>query len=95
MSILRLVVTFLLSLFKSRRQLALENLALRQQVAMLRQSVKRPRAMVYGWPNPYPLSTPGSTTQPATSDEPDAGHLPHNPFHPTTTVEYVRSVGCN
>lgn len=31
------------SLFKSRRQLLLENLALRQQLAMLRQSVKRPR----------------------------------------------------
>ncbi len=31
------------SLFKSRGQLALENLALRQQLAMLRQSVKRPR----------------------------------------------------
>ena len=28
---------------KSRNQLALENLALRQQLAMLRQSVKRPR----------------------------------------------------
>ena len=44
MSIIRLVVTFFGSLFKSRRQLALENLALKQQVAMLRQSVKRPRA---------------------------------------------------
>jgi putative transposase len=44
MSILHLVATFLLSLFKSQRQLALENLALRQQVTMLRQSVKRPRA---------------------------------------------------
>ena len=44
MSILRLVVTFVASLFKSQRQLALENMALRQQVTMLRQSVKRPRA---------------------------------------------------
>jgi hypothetical protein len=44
MSILRFVVTFLGSLFKSRRQLVLENLALKQQVAMLRQSVKRPTA---------------------------------------------------
>jgi hypothetical protein len=35
---------FLLALFKSQRQLILENLALKQQVAMLRQSVKRPRA---------------------------------------------------
>ena len=44
MSFLRLIVTFLGSLFKSRRQLVLENLALQQQVAMLRQSVKRPTA---------------------------------------------------
>ena len=44
MSILTLVITFLGSLFKSHRQLRLENLALRQQVAMLQQSVKRPRA---------------------------------------------------
>jgi hypothetical protein len=46
MSILRLAAAFLLSLFKSQRQLILENLALKQQqqVAMLRQSVKRPRA---------------------------------------------------
>ena len=44
MSILRLVVTFAALLFKSQRQLALENMALRQQVTMLRQSVKRPRA---------------------------------------------------
>ena len=44
MSILRLAAAFLLSLFRSQRQLILENLALKQQVAMLRQSVKRPRA---------------------------------------------------
>jgi len=43
MSILQLVLTFFGALFKSQRRLALENLALRQQVAMLRQSVKRPR----------------------------------------------------
>ena len=49
MSILRLVVTFVASLFKSQRQLALENMALRQQVTMLRQSVKRPRATIDGW----------------------------------------------
>ena len=46
MSFLILVVTFLRSFFKSRHQLVLENLALRQQVAMLRLSVKRPRATV-------------------------------------------------
>ncbi len=44
MSILTLLITFLGSLFKSHRQLVLENLALRQQVTMLRQSVKRPHA---------------------------------------------------
>ncbi len=47
MSILTLVITFLGSLLKSQRQLRLENLALRQQVAMLQKSVKRPRAC--GW----------------------------------------------
>jgi len=44
MSILTLLITFLVSLFKSQRQPVLENLALSQQVTMLRQSVKRPRA---------------------------------------------------
>jgi hypothetical protein len=44
MSIVTLLITFLGSLFKPHRQLVLENLALRQQVTMLRQSVKRPRA---------------------------------------------------
>lgn len=44
MSILHLVATFVGPLFKSKRQLVLENLALKQQVAMLRQSVRRPRA---------------------------------------------------
>ena len=34
---------FVHSLFKSRYQLTLENLALRQQIAMLKLSVKRPR----------------------------------------------------
>ena len=34
------------AVFKSRRQLALENLALRQQLAMLKQSAKRPRVSV-------------------------------------------------
>ena len=43
MSILTLVFTLLGSLLKSQRQLRLENLALMQQVAMLQQSVKRPR----------------------------------------------------
>ena len=84
MSILTFITTFLGSLFKSQRQLALENLALRQQVAMLRQSVKRHRAMAYGWPNPYPLSIPGSTKQPDALDEPGADHPPQTlpPHHP-------------
>ena len=46
MPILILAFTFARSLFKSQHQLMLENLALRQQVTMLRQSVKRPRATV-------------------------------------------------
>jgi transposase InsO family protein len=37
------IAAFVHSLFKSRRQLTLENLALRQQLAMLKPSVKRPR----------------------------------------------------
>jgi hypothetical protein len=44
MSILRLVAAFLGSLFKSERQLVLGNLALKQQMTMRRQSMKRPRA---------------------------------------------------
>jgi len=44
MSMLAIVITFLASLFKSLRQLVLENVALRQQITMLRQSVKRPHA---------------------------------------------------
>jgi hypothetical protein len=39
-----IVITFLGSLFKSQRQLVLENRALRQQVTMLLQSVKHLRA---------------------------------------------------
>ena len=37
------VVRALVSAFKARRELALENVALRQQLAVLRRSVKRPR----------------------------------------------------
>jgi hypothetical protein len=37
------IATFVHSLFKSRRQLTLENLALRQQLAMLKPLVKRPQ----------------------------------------------------
>ena len=44
MSIRTLLILLPGSLFKSQCQLALENLALRQQETVLRQSVKRPRA---------------------------------------------------
>ena len=37
------LVRALISAFKVRRELALENVALRQQLAVLRRSVKRPR----------------------------------------------------
>ncbi len=37
------IAVFVHSLFKSRHQLTLENLALRQQLAMLKPSVKRPQ----------------------------------------------------
>ena len=43
MSFLLFIAAFANSLCKSRRQLTLENLALRQQLAMLKQSVRRPR----------------------------------------------------
>ena len=40
------VIAILVSAFKSRRALMLENLALRQQVVLLKRSVKRPRVTV-------------------------------------------------
>ena len=43
LSLLLTVLRTICSLFQSRRQLALENLALRQQLATLRPTVKRPR----------------------------------------------------
>jgi hypothetical protein len=57
MSIRTLLILFLDSLFKSQRQLVLENLALRQQVTMLWQSVKRPRATAAIYPNPFHPTT--------------------------------------
>ena len=39
------LVPALISAFKARRELALENVALRQQLAVLRRSVKRPRLL--------------------------------------------------
>jgi hypothetical protein len=49
MSMLIHVITLLGSLFKPQRQLILENMALRQQVTMLRQSVKRHYATASCW----------------------------------------------
>ena len=46
MPFLLLIVCFLNSLFRSKHQLVIENLALRQQVFMLRKSVKKPRPSV-------------------------------------------------
>jgi putative transposase len=46
MPFILLIATFVHSLFRSKRQLVVENLALRQQVVMLRKSVKKPRPSV-------------------------------------------------
>ena len=46
-------VRALVSAFKARRELALENVALRQQLTVLRRSVKRPRLSLWVLP---PLS---------------------------------------
>jgi hypothetical protein len=97
MSTLTLLITFLASLFKSHRQLALENLAPRQQVTILRQSVKRPRA------------TAEDKLFCSKRDVNNRIRAAHNPAHPTNPspginpntlqsiidVEYVKFVGCN
>ena len=70
MSILTLLITFLGSLFKSHRQLALENLALRQ-------SVKRPRATTADklfCSKRDVNKRKESTKHPDALDEPDAWH---------------------
>jgi hypothetical protein len=93
MSILRLAVAFLLSLFKSQRQLILENLALRQQVTMLRQSVKRHYATSLWWQSPDSLAPAEATKKTDALDEPDARHLPQAlPRHHRRRV--VRFAGC-
>ena len=46
LSLLLVVLNTARRSFKSRHQLELENLALRQQLAMLKRSVKRPRVSV-------------------------------------------------
>ena len=43
MSLVRAIVLILRGFFRSRASLALENLALRQDLAVLRRSVRRPR----------------------------------------------------
>jgi len=96
MSILRLVVSFILSLLKSQRQLVLENLALRQQVTMLRQSVKRPRATAA---DKLFCSKRGvnkrkeSTKHPDELDEPDAKPPPPTPSTTSPTSSTSGSSG--
>ncbi len=46
-SLICAVFTSLLSVMKTQRALTLENLALRQQVVMLKRSVKRPRMTTF------------------------------------------------
>ncbi len=48
MSILAAILGFVRAILRRRTTLALENLALRQQLAVLRRSVKRPRLRVQG-----------------------------------------------
>ena len=43
MSLVRALALILRALFRSRASLALENLALRQQLSVLRRGIKRPR----------------------------------------------------
>ena len=79
MSILTLLIIFLGSLFKSHRQLALENLALRQQVTMPRQSVKRPRTTAADklfCSKRYVNKRKESTKQPDALDDPSPSLLP-------------------
>ena len=96
MSSLALLITFLGSLFKSHGQLVLENLALRQQVTMLRQSVKRPRATAADklfCSKRDVNKRKESTKQPDALDEPAAKPLPQAlpPHHPRR-VRQVRRV---
>jgi hypothetical protein len=85
MSILILLLTFVRSSFKSQRQFELENLALRQQVTTLRQSVKHCSSST---------ASPGikAPNNPTHSTNPTPGSFP-NPFQHITGVEYqVRRV---
>ncbi len=63
MSILILLLTFVRSSFKSQRQFELENLALRQQVTTLRQSVKHSSSSTAPPGIKAPNNPPHSTTR--------------------------------
>jgi hypothetical protein len=96
MSILTLVITFLGSLFKSHQQLALENLALRQQVTMLRQSVKRPRVTAADrmfCSKRVVYKRKETPKQPDALDAPDASDIPQSLVeHHRRRVRQVRRV---
>ena len=94
MSSLALLITFLGSLFKSHGQLVLENLALRQQVTMLRQSVKRPRATAADklfCSKRDVNKRKESTKQPDAPDDPTPNHTPQ-PLLPHHRRRVVRSM---
>jgi len=93
MSILTLLFIFLGSLFKSHRQLALENLALRQQVTMPRQSVKQPRTTAADklfCSKRYVNKRKETPNQPTTFDNPSPIDLPQPiPPHQQRRVRQV------
>jgi hypothetical protein len=96
MSTLTLLIIFLGALFKSQRQLVLENLALRPQVTMLRQSVKRPRATAADklfCSKRDVNKRKESTKHPDALDDPSPGHLPQDlAGHSQRRVRQVRRV---
>ncbi len=95
MSILTLLITFLSSLFKSQRQLVLENLALRQQVTMLRQSVKRLRATAADrmFCSKRDVNKRKQRKQPDALDEPVAKPLPQALCRSTSASSTSGSTG--
>jgi hypothetical protein len=96
MSILTLLITLLGALFKYQCQLVLENLMPGQQIIMLRQSVKRPRAtaadrVFFGKRDINKRKE--STKQPDALDEPVAKPPPQSrPAHYRRRVRQVRRV---
>jgi hypothetical protein len=96
MPFFHLIARFVHSLFRSQRQLVLENLALRQQVVMLRQSVRKPRPSVadklFFCMRDVNKRKHQTTRHPRqTRRQP----LPHNPYQPFTGVKHVRFAGYN